>query len=67
MPGTGTNLWTVMLLILAVFAVVQLIQDAVLVPRIMGDATGLSPAFILLSLSVWGKLLACSGCSSPSP
>jgi predicted PurR-regulated permease PerM len=58
---TGTNLWTVMLLILAVFAVVQLIQDAVLVPRIMGDATGLSPAFILLSLSVWGKLLGMLG------
>lgn len=58
---TGTNLWTVMLLIVAVFAVVQLIQDAVLVPRIMGDATGLSPAFILLSLSVWGKLLGMLG------
>ncbi len=58
---TGADLWTTMALILAVFAVVQLIQDAVLTPRIMGDATGLSPAFILLSLSVWGKLLGMLG------
>lgn len=58
---TGADLWTTMALILAVFAVVQLLQDAVIVPRIMGDATGLSPAFILLSLSIWGKLLGMLG------
>ena len=44
-----------------VFAVVQIIQDAVLVPKIMGRVTGLSPAMILLSLSVWGKLLGVFG------
>ncbi|MBU1003975.1 MAG: AI-2E family transporter [Proteobacteria bacterium] len=58
---TGTDLWTTLALILTVFAVVQLIQDAVLTPRIMGQATGLSPAVILLSLSVWGKLLGMLG------
>ena len=58
---TGNGLWTTLALILAVFAVVQLIQDAVLTPRIMGQAMGLSPAVILLSLSVWGKLLGMLG------
>ena len=58
---TGSGLWTTFALILAVFAVVQLIQDAVLTPRIMGQAMGLSPAVILLSLSVWGKLLGMLG------
>ncbi len=44
-----------------VFVVVQLIQDAILVPKLMGKVTGLSPAMILLSLSVWGKLLGIFG------
>ena len=47
--------------VLLVFAVVQLIQETLLVPRIQGDAMGLSPAIILLSLSVWGKLLGFLG------
>ena len=42
---------------LLVFAVVQIIQDSILILRIMGKVTGLSPATILLSVSVWGKLL----------
>ncbi len=58
---TGGGLWLHIGLVGAVFAVVQLIQDAVLVPRIMGKVTGLSPAMILLSLSVWGKLLGMLG------
>jgi len=48
-------------LVLLVFVVVQLIQETVLVPRIQGEAMGLSPAFIFLSLSVWGKLLGFLG------
>jgi predicted PurR-regulated permease PerM len=58
---SGTDFWTYLMLTGGVFVVVQLIQDAVLVPRIMGKATGLSPAIILLSLSVWGKLLGFLG------
>lgn len=58
---TGSGLWTTFALILAVFAVVQLIQDGFLVPHIMGQAMGLSPAMLLLSLSVWGKLLGMLG------
>ena len=41
--------------------VVQLIQETVLVSRFQGEAMGLSPAIILLSISVWGKLLGFLG------
>ncbi|WP_084448660.1 AI-2E family transporter [Desulfovibrio inopinatus] len=58
---SGQNLWTVLLMTGAVFGVVQLIQDAVLVPRILGKVMGMSPAMILLSLSIWGKLLGLLG------
>lgn len=59
--GTGESIWVMLVLVLAVFAVVQVIQDAVLVPRIMGSVTGFNPAVILLSLSIWGKLLGVLG------
>lgn len=49
------------LLVLLVFAVVQLIQDALLTPRIMGKATGLRPVAILLGVFIWGKLLGFLG------
>ncbi len=49
------------LAVVVVFAVVQLVQDVVLVPRIMGQATGLKPWVILLSIFVWGKLLGFLG------
>jgi predicted PurR-regulated permease PerM len=48
-------------LVLLVFAVVQAIQEIVLVPKIQGDSLGLSPWMILLSLSIWGKLLGFLG------
>jgi len=48
-------------LVLLVFSVVQIIQETLLVPRFQGEAMGLSPAIILLSLSVWGKLLGFLG------
>jgi predicted PurR-regulated permease PerM len=44
-----------------VFAVVQVIQDGILVPRIMGRIMGMTPAVLLLSLSIWGKLLGLLG------
>ena len=40
---------------------VQIIQDGYLVPRIMGKITGLNPAIILLSLSIWGSLMGMLG------
>ncbi len=58
---TGGNFWLILLGAVIVFVVVQLIQDVVLVPRIMGKITGLNPAIILLSLSVWGSLMGMLG------
>ncbi len=58
---TGGSLWAGMGLTMLVFAVVQIVQDAFLTPRIMGKAMGLSPAMILLSISVWGKLMGLLG------
>lgn len=51
----------VMALLGVVFLAGQILQDVVLTPRIMGKAMGLSPAIILLSLSIWGKLLGMLG------
>ncbi|MFP4475117.1 MAG: AI-2E family transporter [Desulfatibacillaceae bacterium] len=59
--ATDGSILTTLALTLLVFAVIQTIQDGFLVPKIMGDVTGLSPAMILLSLSVWGKLLGMFG------
>ena len=47
--------------LLVVVGVVQIIQDAVITPRIMGKATGLKPVAILLGVFVWGKLLGFLG------
>jgi len=58
---TGQNFWFIMLMALVVFAVVQMIQDTILVPKIMGHVTGLNSAIILLSLSIWGSLLGILG------
>lgn len=58
---TGRPIWVVYLCIAAVFIVVQTTQDLVLTPKIMGHAMGLSPAAILLSLSIWGSLLGIVG------
>ena len=58
---TGQNFWFIMLMVLIVFAVVQVIQDTFLTPKIMGHVTGLNSAIILLSLSIWGSLLGILG------
>lgn len=58
---TGQNFWIIMLMALAVFAVVQAIQDTLLTPKIMGKVMGLNSAIILLSLSIWGSLLGMLG------
>jgi len=58
---SGGSFWWVLGLSGGVFAVVQAVQDWILVPRIMGKVTGLNPAMIMLSLSVWGKLLGFLG------
>lgn len=58
---TGENFWWILFLAMLVFCVVQIIQDGFIVPKVMGKITGLNPAVILLSLSVWGSLLGILG------
>lgn len=58
---TGQNFWAVFGLAVGLFCIVQLITEAVVIPRIMGKAMGLNPAILLLSLSVWGALLGFVG------
>ncbi len=59
--STGVDFWVIFWKSMAVYVVVQCIQDLVLTPRIMGKAMGLNPAIILLSLSIWGSLLGFMG------
>lgn len=59
--NTGSNFWVILFGALVVLCIVQIIQDLILVPRIMGKRMNLHPAVILLSLSVWGKLLGILG------
>lgn len=49
------------LLTLLVFVAAQVIQDALITPRVMGKATGLRPVAILLGVFIWGKLLGFLG------
>ncbi len=58
---TGNSYWICAGGVLLVFVIVQAIQEIVLTPRIMGSATGLNPAVILLALSVWGGLFGVIG------
>ena len=58
---TGESFWWILACALLVFCVVQVIQDVFIVPKVMGKITGLNPAIILLSLSVWGALMGIVG------
>lgn len=49
---TSDNFWLLMVALLSVYIVVQVIQDTVITPRVMGQIMGLSPAVILLTLSI---------------
>ena len=59
--NTGENFWWILMVAGIVFLVVQVIQETILIPRIMNKVTGLNPAVILLSLSIWGSLLGLVG------
>jgi predicted PurR-regulated permease PerM len=48
--------WTLLLLTLATFVVVQLVTSQVIEPRLYGHATGLSPLSIVLATLFWGWL-----------
>ena len=58
---TGQNFWLLIGSVCLVYIVVQVIQDVLVTPKIMGKIMGLSPAIILLSLSIGGALLGILG------
>lgn len=55
------SFWTIFWECMAVYIIVQAIQDFFLTPRIIGKAMSMNPAIIFLSLSVWGTLLGMIG------
>lgn len=59
--ATGTSYWIILIEITAVFCIVQMIQDMLLTPLIMGKTIGMKPAVMLLALSIWGSLLGVAG------
>lgn len=59
--NTGMPYWQVALIIAAIYLAVQVLQDFFLVPHIVGKSMDLPPVGILLSLSIWGKLLGFLG------
>lgn len=58
---TGQNFWLLIGGVILVYLVVQVLQDSIVTPYVMGNITGLSPAIILLALSVWGYMLGIIG------
>ena len=46
MSETGRSFWALMALVLLVYIVVQVLQDTIFTPRIMGKIMGLSPAMV---------------------
>lgn len=58
---TSTPFWIYLVILLGVFAVIQLIEDGLLVPYFMKKVTGLNPALMLLSITVWGSLMGVLG------
>lgn len=61
MSDTGRSFWGLMALVLLVYIVVQVLQDTVFTPRIMGKIMGLSSAMVLLSLSIWSYMAGIIG------
>lgn len=61
MSDTGRSFWGLMALVLLVYIVVQVLQDTVFTPRIMGKIMGLSSAMVLLSLSIWSYIAGIIG------
>jgi predicted PurR-regulated permease PerM len=57
----GIPFWEVALMVTGIYVGIQLLQDLVLVPNIVGKSMNLPPIGILLSLSIWGKLLGFLG------
>ena len=57
----GQNYGSVLIGIVIVFIIIQVFEDLLLTPSIMGRVTGLNPAVIMLALSIWGSLMGMIG------
>jgi predicted PurR-regulated permease PerM len=58
---TGQSFSLLLLGLFIVIVVEEAAQNLYLIPKIMGKVTGMKPALILLSLSIWGSLLGVIG------
>lgn len=58
---TGQNFWLLIGGVCLVYIVVQIIQDTLVTPQVMGKIMGLRPAIVLLALTVWGYMLGIIG------
>ncbi len=58
---TGNPFWIYLVVVIGIFGVVQILEDAVLVPRLMKEVTGMNPAIMLLSIAIWGSLMGILG------
>lgn len=55
------------LVVLAVFTVVQLVENNYLVPRVIGESVGVHPAILIIVLVVFGKLFGLLGVILAAP
>lgn len=58
---TGLPFWEVFLIIALIYTVIQVTEDMVILPKVVGSEMNLPPVAILLSISIWGKLLGFLG------
>lgn len=58
---TGQSFWLIIGLVCLVYIVVQILQDTIVTPHVMGKIMGLRPAIVLLALTVWGYMLGIIG------
>lgn len=49
--------WPLVAIVLVIFIVGQLLVDYVVLPRVMGERTGMSPMLIIFSIFFWGTAL----------
>ena len=59
--------WVRLLLVVAVFAIVQILEGTVITPRIIGESTGLHPSVVLLALMLGGSLFGMPGLLAAVP
>lgn len=57
----NVDFWPLFWEAMAVYIIVQAIQDLILTPKIIGKAMSMNPAIIFLSLLIWGTLLGLIG------